>query len=83
MMEPEPSDGLVNVLRWMFVAIVVAGIALAVSSAFSGCAGSQQPLCRSYYRFDGTVYYRVDECDGQPPKVICTSPVKPPTETCR
>ena len=34
-------------------------------------------------RFDGARYYRVDECPGQKPRVVCDSPTKLPSETCK
>ena len=27
--------------------------------------------CQTYYRFDGRSYYRVDECPGKAPRVVC------------
>ena len=39
--------------------------------------------CQTYYRFDGARYYRVDECPGKAPRVVCDSPTKLPSETCK
>ena len=39
--------------------------------------------CQTYYRFDGRSYYRVDECPGKAPRVVCDSPTKLPSETCK
>ena len=39
--------------------------------------------CQTFYRYDGARYYRVDECPGKAPRVVCDSPTKLPSETCK
>ena len=41
------------------------------------------PPCQIYYRYDGDRYYRVDECPGKAPRVVCDSPTKLPSEVCK
>ena len=46
--------------------------------ALTGCTP-----CQTFYRYDGRSYYRVDECPGKAPRVVCDSPERLPNSQCR
>lgn len=51
-----------------------------VASLFEGC---QLRDCTTVYRYDGTVYYRLDLCNGQPPRAVCESKDRLPNQECK